>query len=532
MIDVSRRDPTGLILVAADMARERPPLSSSFVSEFARRLQPLGEALSLPMTWIDHRLAESGLTADQLVQRAQREQAADQVSVSNCIGSLRLLDALDWKTFVESVSAVERVLCRDPAHVYPHMNFLTRDMYRHVVERTAREAAIAEVALASKVLEMTEEMPTRIDRSDLARHVGYFLIGDGHADLRERCGLKRHSMVSASSRAGSTSLSLYLLSLIAVGVVLMAPVLTHVLADPGVIWLKLVVVFLAAIGISQLAAALVNRVSAFIVAPRPLPQMDFRKGIPRDARTLVAIPTLLSNVGGARRLVDELEVRYLANRDDNLYFALLTDFADAPEASLEADGAILAAAFDGIEMLNARYGSSRFFLLHRPRQWNERDRIWMGFERKRGKLADLNALLRGTGSGRFSRIVRRHGPVARCPLRDHARQRFAVAARFRPRARRDDGTPAQPSALRRESQRRRRRLRHPAAARGERASARRHVAIRDTFRRRRGNRSVHAGGVRHVSGSLRRRIVHRQGHLRCRCVRTCHSSRGFRTTGS
>ena len=405
MIDVSRRDPTGLILVAADMARERPPLSSSFVSEFARRLQPLGEALSLPMTWIDHRLAESGLTADQLVQRAQREQAADQVSVSNCIGSLRLLDALDWKTFVESVSAVERVLCRDPAHVYPHMNFLTRDMYRHVVERTAREAGIAEVALASKVLEMTEEMQARIDRSDLARHVGYFLIGDGHADLRERCGLKRHSTVSASSRAGSTSLSLYLLSLIAVGVVLMAPVLTHVLADPGVIWLKLAVVFLAAIGISQLAAALVNRVSAFIVAPRPLPQMDFRKGIPRDARTLVAVPTLLSNVGGARRLVDELEVRYLANRDDNLYFALLTDFADAPEASLEADSAILAAAFDGIEMLNARYGSSRFFLLHRPRQWNERDRIWMGFERKRGKLADLNALLRGTGSGRFSRIA-------------------------------------------------------------------------------------------------------------------------------
>lgn len=404
LIEVSHRDPTSLILVAADMARERPPLSSSFVSELEHRLQPLGEALSLPLTWIDQRLAESGLNSTQLVQRAQHEQAADQVSVSNCIGSLRLLDALDWKSFVESVSTVESILRRDPAGVYPRMNFPTRDMYRHVVERTAREAGVAEVALASTVVEMNLQS-VGDDPSALDRHVGYYLIGDGHADLRQRCGLQRRVLAPASRRPGSTSLPLYLLSLVTLGVTLLGPVLNHLFADEIAIWLKATALLLASIGISQLAVALISRLSAFAVAPHPLPQLDFREGIPPEAATLVAIPTLLPNVNAARRLVDDLEVRYLANRDENLHFALLTDFADAPEAVLPSDGDVLAAATEGIERLNARYGNGRFFLLHRPRQWNEHEAAWMGSERKRGKLADLNALLRGNGGDRFSKIV-------------------------------------------------------------------------------------------------------------------------------
>lgn len=404
LIEVSHRDPTSLILVAADMAREHPPLSSAFVSELARRLQPLGETLSLPLTWIDQRLAESGLSAAQLVQRAQHEQAADQVSVSNCIGSLRLLDALDWKSFVESVSTVEAILRRDPAGIYPRMNFPTRDMYRHVVERIAREAGVAEVALASTAILMTQAYPAG-DPLSLARHVGHYLIGDGHPDLRERCGLKRHSWIPASRRPGSTSLPLYLLLLAAAIAALLLPVLAHLLADGTSVWLKAVALLLASIGVSQLAVALVSRLSAFVVAPQPLPQMDFRAGIPPEATTLVAVPTLLSNVAAARQLVEDLEVRYLANRGDNIYFALLTDFPDAAEAALPSDDDVLTAAVEGIERLDARYETGRFFLLHRPRQWNEREGVWMGSERKRGKLADLNALLRGDGSGRFSRVV-------------------------------------------------------------------------------------------------------------------------------
>ncbi len=404
MIDVVRRDPTRLILIAADMAREQPPMSSSFVSELSRRLQPLGDAVSLPMTWIDLRLAESGLTSGQLVQSAQREQAADQVSVSNCISSLRLLDALDWKTFVESVSVVERILREDPTHTYPHMSFATRDTYRHVVEKLAREADLDEPAVASATLELALDGADR-PHAELARHVGYFLVGDGQPILRERCHLRRRASFFWKDRPQQASFSSYFVAIVGLGILLMLPVLTRLPDLPVALWVKFATALCAVIALSQLAVALVNRGSALLIAPQRLPQMDFRDGVPDDAKTLVAIPSLLSSVGHAQRLLDDLEIRYLANRDRNLRFALLTDFVDAPEAALDSDAAILEAAVVGIETLNARYDDNRFFLLHRPRRWNERDHTWMGFERKRGKLADLNALLRGDAADRFSRMV-------------------------------------------------------------------------------------------------------------------------------
>jgi cellobiose phosphorylase len=400
MIEVAHRDPTGLILVAADMAREQPPMSSSFVSELSRRLQPLGDALSLPMTWIDQRLAESGLTSDQLVQSAQREQAADQVSVSNCIGSLRLLDALDWKTFVESVSVVERLLRDDPAHIYADLNFATRDMYRHVVEKLAREAKLVEPDVAALAHALAAEAGIE---SAIRRHVGYYLVDDGYVDLRVRCKLAPRAPILDASRSGRVHFATYLCAIVSLGALLMVPVLAHVVVLPRTA--AVAAAFFAALAVSQLAVSLVNRAAALAIAPRRLPQMDFRAGIPAQEKTLVAVPTLLTSVDRALRLVDDLEIRYLANRDSNLAFALLTDFGDAPAESMPEDAAPLEAAAEGIRRLNARHVGATFVLLHRPRRWNERDRVWMGFERKRGKLADLNALLRGDADGRFSCIV-------------------------------------------------------------------------------------------------------------------------------
>jgi len=399
MIDVVRRDPTGLILVAADMARDAPPMSSSFVSELSRRLQPLGDAVSLPMTWIDQRLAESGVTSDQLVQSAQREQAADQVSVSNCIGSLRLLDALDWKAFVESVSVVERILRADPAGTYADLSFATRDMYRHVVERLARKADLVEPEIAAAARDLAA---AGADGS-IARHVGYYLIGDGYPDLRERCHLPRRAPLTDASRAGRVRFSSYFLAILALGALLMLPVLPHLLELTA--WWRAGIAFLSVVAISQLAVTMVNRIAALVISPQRLPQMDFRAGIPAHAKTLVAVPTLLTSVERTLRLVDDLEIRYLANRDANIGFVLLTDFADAPEQTLASDAAIVQAAAEGIRKLNARYEGNAFFLLHRPRAWNARERVWMGVERKRGKLADLNALLRGDAGDRFSRTV-------------------------------------------------------------------------------------------------------------------------------
>jgi cyclic beta-1,2-glucan synthetase len=172
---------------------------------------------------------------------------------------------------------------------------------------------------------------------------------------------------------------------------------------------------LALLCTSRLALALVNWLSTVCVTPHPLPRMDYSEGIPPESRSLVVVPTMLSSPRGIESLVEALEVRFLANRDENLHFGLLTDFLDANEETIPEDAELLRSARKGIEELNEKYGSASsdpFFLFHRPRRWNPQERIWMGYERKRGKLADLNLLLRGGATDRFSVVVGRSAELS------------------------------------------------------------------------------------------------------------------------
>src|SRR3989338_1535665 len=148
MTETAGKDPKNLILVVADMARSNPPMVSSFIAELTRRLQGQGPALAMPLTWIEQRLSESGLTIKQLVQSENQKQAADQVSMSNSISSLRFLGVMDWREFVEKMSDVERTLREDTGGVYGRMDFQTRDRYRHVVEKIARSSRLSHSEVA------------------------------------------------------------------------------------------------------------------------------------------------------------------------------------------------------------------------------------------------------------------------------------------------------------------------------------------------------------------------------------------------
>ncbi len=409
MTEIAAKDPKSLILVIADMARSTPPMVSSFVAELTRRLQGQGPALALPLTWIEQRLAESGLTIEQLVRSENQQQAADQVSMSNSIGSLRFLGAMDWREFVETMSVVEQILREDPGAVYGKMDFATRDRYRHVVEKTAKSSPRSENEVARQAVQLARE--GAVGGSD-RRHVGFYLVDKGLAQL-ERLTEVRSSPLEALRKAGRRyPLPLYcgtilLMTLLFAGCLL---VQAHVAGVHG--WLLTLTGILSLLCASHLAVAAVNWLATLLVTPHLLPRMDFSKGIPPESHTLVIVPTLLASVQNVEDLIDTLEVRFLANRDAHLHFGLLTDFQDAIEETLPEDEPLLRLARQRIEGLNEKYRNSEndaFFLFHRPRQWNPRDRIWMGYERKRGKLADLNWLLRAgphaDHADRFSLVV-------------------------------------------------------------------------------------------------------------------------------
>ncbi len=414
--ETAEKDPKSLILVIADMARSSPPMVGSFVAEFARRLQGQGPALALPLTWIEQRLSESGRTIKQLVQSENQQQAADQVSMSNSIGSLRVLGAMNWREFVETLSAVEQVLREDPSGFYGKMDFATRDRYRHTVEKIAKNSRRSEPEVARAAIQLAREGAARKGSDDRAQHVGFYLIDKGLEQLERKVEV-RLSPAEAFRRVGREFPLLLYLGAITLITMIVAGTLVakaHASVFPSALpsafhgWALGLFGGLSLVCASQLAVALVNWLVSLLATPHRLPRMDFSQGIPPEHRALVVVPTMLVSAQNVEELIEALEVRFLANRDDNLHFGLLTDFRDAHQETLPEDGSLLQLAQKKIEGLNQKYESANgdlFFLFHRPRRWNPQERIWMGYERKRGKLAELNSFLRGGSRDRFSLVV-------------------------------------------------------------------------------------------------------------------------------
>ena len=408
MLGIAEKDPKSLILAIADMARSNPPICSSFVAEFARRLQGQSPALAMPLTWIEQELSESGLTIEKLVQSENQQQAADQVSISNSIGSLRFLSTMDWREFVEKMSVVEQTLREDPGGTYGRMDFTTRDQYRHVIEKMAKKSPLSEGEISRKAIQLALDGAARKGSDDREAHVGFYLIDKGFQEL-ERTVKVRQSIPGAVKRISSRfTLPLYLGAIALITAVIAGGLLRKAQIGGLHNWQLALISVLSLLGGSHLAVALLNWLATLLVTPHSLPRMDFSGGIPPESRTLVVIPTMLTSAKNFEDLVEALEVRFLANRDQNLHFGLLTDFLDAREETISEDELLLRFAGKRIEELNEKYRSAKgapFFLFHRPRRWNPREQIWMGYERKRGKLADLNSLLRGGAKDHFSAVV-------------------------------------------------------------------------------------------------------------------------------
>lgn len=408
ILNTVETNPANLVLALADMVRSEPPMSGAFVAEFVRRVQGRHPALSFVIGWLEQRLSDMGLTSDQLIQSEGQAQAADQVSLGNSIGSLRFLSSMDWREFVETLSVVEHALRADPAGVYPDMDFATRDHCRHEVERLSRRARCSELDVAHKAIDLSQAAEKKLGRDDRAAHVGYYLLGPGLRQLERGVHARQSLSVVADRVIRSYPLTFY-----CGGVGLLTLLLTTIILALAMHWgagawsLRLGAVLVTLVA-SQVAVSVVNFLCGAMLRPKSLPRMDYSKGIPSDQQAIVVVPTMLSNAQGVQDLLDGLEMRYLANRDKVVFFALLTDLCDSTEEVLPEDQALVEQAREGIQTLNDRYSDDRpsiFYLFHRQRRWNASENAWMGWERKRGKLAEFNAALRGHGLDRFSVIV-------------------------------------------------------------------------------------------------------------------------------
>jgi len=392
-----------VLLAKLEQARRKQPPSDAFLVTLLRRLREREDAPIEVLEWISKCTEALNTTPEDLARRYHLRQAADQVSVGNAITSMRAINTLDWSIFFRSTSLVEATLRRDPNNVYAQMDDPSRDRCRHAVERLARRSGKSETGIAQTALELATQH--RDDPADYRAHVGYYLVDEGRDELHRALGYTPRFDLQVRQWLARHPAAVYLAS-IAVLSLGLAWIVWTTLSGVDVAALSNVLLLIATLfATSEIAVAVVNAAVVTLVPPRVLPKFEFTDGIPAQYQTLVVVPTLLDSPAGVARLLEELEVRRLANTDEHLYFGLLTDFLDAETEQMPDDAQLLDLVSSGIERLNRGLEEPRFFLFHRKRTFEPVERRFMGWERKRGKIAEFNRLLRGAVDTSFEVVT-------------------------------------------------------------------------------------------------------------------------------
>jgi len=363
-----------------------PEVSTSFSVQLIQRCREANPLAEAALGWLKRRLAKCGKSYDTVVSDEHHRQGVANVTIRNIITSLRLIADVNWELWFDSVSFVDRRMRNHPDYVA--MDFASRTLYRMAIEEIARGAHGDELAVTDEAMRRGGDL-------------GYHLIGAGRRAFEQSLNfnpplLRRwRDHIKDAGLAGYATLILFTAAVtLTVG---FWPVFHSDMAVGWVIVLSLLALPVAV----DFAIAISNFVITRLLEATPLPGFELRNGIPPHLRTIVAVPALLTSLDDIDDLLDRLEVHYLSNSDGELYFALVTDWVDAESEHIEGDEGLLQHAAAGIALLNARYDQVRFFLLHRARRWNALQGKWMGWERKRGKLHELNRLLRGARDTTF-----------------------------------------------------------------------------------------------------------------------------------
>jgi len=405
------------------------PLARAFAVQFVQRLRGQDPSIMPALAWLEKRLHAQGTSADELVAQEHQAQAAANVTVRNIITSMRWMSSIDWPGFFESVSLVDDVLRTAPG--FAAMDFTTRDEYRARIELLSRRSEHAELEVARAAVLMArnagrDERRASLDApSDEAaadfplsgpglpgvperaeEDLGYYILAGGRRAFERHLGFRVPLRIRLRRAYRACAMTGYLGGIAALTALLLAGPLFLTWTAGAASWMLALLGILGLVPASELAVSLFHRLVPILVPPRLLPKLELAHGVPPALRTMVVVPTMLARQADVEGQLERLEVHYLANPEGHLHFALLTDWVDASGERMPGDEDLLAAAADGVARLNLRYGSlpgggERFLLLHRRRLWNDKEGKWIGWERKRGKLHELNRLLRGASDTTF-----------------------------------------------------------------------------------------------------------------------------------
>ncbi len=356
---------------------------------------------------IDKRLEEVSSSTDKVITLEHKMQANLKLLMGSCINSIREVEALTWRECFEKLSYVEHVLREDPAKIYEKMDFASRDYYRHNIEKISKYMGFSEAYVAKMSIQCAEESIAD-GENEYKNHVGYYIIDKGLSCLKKKINFKEKGIHILTKPFKNHKAFWYILGNILGTLVLMGIIISMSLARDRniVIWKYVIALFAVILPCSEIINSVLNWSINHLTYTRFVPKIELNKGIPDEDRTMVVVPAIINDEKKAEELISKLEIYYLANKEKNLYFAVLGDFKDSRnQEELPKDNRINSTALRLVRELNEKYHNEDgeiFYFFNRCRKYNEKENMWLGWERKRGKLMEFNSMIKGNNETSFN----------------------------------------------------------------------------------------------------------------------------------
>lgn len=348
-------------------------INRGFAVQLLQRLRFQESRAGAILHFLDENLTARGQDIEAWVTSEHNGQSTANITARNIITSSRLISALDWSEFFEDISLVDKIL-REGSN-FASMDFPTRDRYRHRIEELSRFSKLTELDVAKLIL----------------KDPGYYLIGDGQFEFEKSIQFRPGFRIRILRWYIKNGTLLYLGSIL---------ILTALISAVTTTTYSLLISLLVTLIASEIAIALVNRLTVALLGPKHLPRLNFENGLPESLKTFIVVPTMFTDKRKIQEQIEQIEIHFLSNQDENIYLALLTDFGDSQSEFAEGDDILIETAAKELRLLNERHPVKpgqhpRFSIYHRHRLFNAQEGCWMGWERKRGKLHEFNRLLLG-----------------------------------------------------------------------------------------------------------------------------------------
>ncbi len=358
----------------------------SFIEYMSYRLKRYGRQAISYLNILEEEVNKMGTTVSEIIKKEHFDIALKKISIGNSIKSIKELSRINFLEIFEQINGVEEILKQDPVNVYSNMDYKTKNYYRNAIKEISKKTKISEIYIASKALELASIEFSKEKNSKQA-HIGYYLISDGKQQLMDSLE------VNTKYLKEKTKINIYILSTWGISAIFSILIITYTLSQTHNMWLSILLGLVSYIPIIEIITKIINTSLSKVIKPKLIPKMDFAKGIPEEYATFVVIPTIVNNEKKIKNLIRKLEVYYLANKSENIYFAILGDCTSGDKKEEAVDERIIITAKKELDKLNQKYPNNKFPLFHfiyRNRKWNDKEKMYLGWERKRGLLSQFN----------------------------------------------------------------------------------------------------------------------------------------------